>query len=121
MKDYKRNKMPLYHYRCSAGCGEYETYHSIREPIRKTCEICHSETLEVVLDGAPVIINKEVKTIGQLADKNAKALGRYGMEEKMATDGTLERIKNQDKMKEVRKLASLSPEKKLKYIETGKL
>jgi hypothetical protein len=43
------------------------------------------------------------------------------MEEKMATDGTLERIKNQEKMKEVRKLASLSPEKKLKYIETGKL
>jgi putative FmdB family regulatory protein len=113
--------MPLYHYKCSNGCGEYETYHSIKEPIRKTCEICHAETLEVVLDGAPVIINKEIKTIGQLAEANAKKMGRHKLEEKMAQDGVKQKMESQEKMKQARKIASLSPEQKTKYIETGKL
>jgi hypothetical protein len=113
--------MPLYHYRCSAGCGEHETYHSITEPIRKTCEICHAETLEVVLDGPPVIINKEVKTIGQLAEKNAKSLGRYELQDKMATDGTIEKLAQREKRQEFKKISNLTADKAAKYIETGKL
>jgi putative FmdB family regulatory protein len=113
--------MPIYHYKCSNCPEDFETFHSIKEPIRTACEICKNQTLQVVLDGAPVIINKEIKTIGQLAESNAKKLGRYGLEEKMAQDGTKEKLQNQEKMKEARKIASLSPEQKVKYIETGKL
>jgi hypothetical protein len=113
--------MPVYHYRCTHCKDEYETFHSIKEPIRTTCENCKNQTLQVVLDGAPVIINKEIKTIGQLAESNAKKLGKYGLEEKMAKDGTKEKLQNKEKMKEARKIASLSPEQKIKYIETGKL
>jgi hypothetical protein len=39
----------------------------------------------------------------------------------MTEDGIFKRIKDQEKMAEVRKIASLSEEKKIKYIETGKL
>jgi putative FmdB family regulatory protein len=113
--------MPVYHYKCSSCGDEYETYHSIKEDIRTTCKICQTETLTVVLDGAPVIINKEIKTIGQLAEANAKKMGRSKLEEKMAQDGVKQKLESQEKMKQARKIASLSPEQKTKYIETGKL
>ena len=113
--------MPTYHYKCFQCKEEFETFHSIKEPLRKSCPFCDLEGLEVVLDGPPVIINKEVKTLGQLAERNAKSLGTYGLQEKMATDGTLERIKRQEKRKEMNKIANLSNDKAIKYIETGKL
>jgi len=113
--------MPTYHYKCCQCKEEFETFHSIKEPLRKSCPFCDIEGLEVVLDGPPVIINKEVKTIGQLAEKNAKNLGTYELQEKMATDGTVERIKKQEKRQELNKIAKLSPDKVTKYIETGKL
>ena len=113
--------MPTYHYKCFECKEEFETFHSIKEPLKKSCPFCDLEGLEVVLDGPPVIINKEVKTLGQLAEKNAKNLGTYGLQEKMATDGTLERIKRQEKRKEMNKIANLSNDKAIKYIETGKL
>lgn len=113
--------MPTYHYACSDCKEEFEVFHSIKEPLRKICPFCEKSSLSVVLDEPPVIINKEVKTIGQLAEKNAKELGRYGLQEKMATDGSLERIKSREKKEELRKISKLSPEKKAKFIETGKL
>lgn len=113
--------MPTYHYKCCECKEEFETFHSIKEPLKKSCPFCELEGLSVVLDGPPVIINKEVKTIGQLAEKNSKALGRYGLEEKMATDGTLERIKKRSHREELNKISKLSNENKIKYIETGKI
>ena len=73
------------------------------------------------MDGPPVIINKEIKTIGQLAEKNAKALGHYGLEEKMAKDGTNEKLKQREKRQEFKKISNLTGDKAAKYIETGKL
>lgn len=114
--------MPVYHYRCSECSDEFETYHSIKEPLRKNCPSCKKDGLSVVLGSPPDIINVgEVKTIGQLAEKNAKSLGRYGLEEKMHQDQIKERIEAKEKMANIRKLANLSPEKKVKYIETGKM
>lgn len=114
--------MPVYHYKCAECAVEFEAAHSIKESLWKTCPDCKKDGLSVVLDSPPTIMNRgEVKTIGQLAEKNAKNLGRYGLQERMALDGTANKIKEKEKMNEARKLASLSPEKKTKYIETGKL
>jgi putative FmdB family regulatory protein len=113
--------MPTYHYACKECKEEFEVFHSIKEPLRTICPFCEKAGLSVVLDEPPVIINKEVKTIGQLAEKNAKSLGRYGLEEKMAKDSSLERIKHREKRELNSKIAKLSPEKQRKFIETGKL
>jgi len=113
--------MPTYHYACNECKEEFEVFHSIKEPLRKICPFCEKAGLSVVLDEPPVIINKEVKTIGQLAEKNAKELGRYGLEEKMASDGSIERIKKREKREEITKISKLSPDKQRKFIETGKL
>jgi putative FmdB family regulatory protein len=114
--------MPIYHYKCSNCPEDFETFHSIKEPIRKVCPSCNSESLSVVLDGVPDIMNKgEIKTVGQLAEANAKKMGKEQLHKKMSDDGIFKRIKDQEKMAEVRKIASLSEEGKLRYIETGKL
>lgn len=113
--------MPIYHYKCSSCPNDFETFHSIKEPLWKVCPSCKNETLSVVLDGAPDIMNKEIKTIGQLAEANAKAMGKEQLQKRMEQDGSLKKMQDQEKMAEYRKIASLSPEKKIKYIETGKL
>jgi len=113
--------MPTYHYACSECKEEFETFHSIKEPLRKNCPFCEMPGLAVVLDEPPVIINKEVKTIGQLAEKNAREMGIYGLQEQMAKDGTLERIKKREKREELNKISKLPKDKVVKYIETGKL
>lgn len=113
--------MPTYHYACSECKEEFEVFHSIKEPLRKICPFCEKAGLAVVLDEPPVIINKEVKTIGQLAEKNARELGKYGLQERMAKDGTVERIKQREQREQLQKIGKLSPEKKAKFIETGKL
>lgn len=113
--------MPTYHYACSECKEEFEVFHSIKESLRKDCPFCEKAGLSVVLDGPPVIINKEIKTIGQLAEKNAKELGRYGLQERMAADGSLDRIKKREKREELQKISKLDADKQRKFIETGKL
>lgn len=113
--------MPIYHYKCSNCPNDFETFHSIKEPLWKVCPKCKFETLSVVLDGAPDIINREIKTIGQLAEANSKKMGKEQIQKKMEEDGSLQRAKNQEKMAEVRKLANLTQEQKIRYIETGKM
>jgi putative FmdB family regulatory protein len=113
--------MPIYHYKCSSCPNDFETFHSIKEPLWEVCPSCKNKTLAVVLDGAPDIMNKEIRTIGQLAEANSKKMGKEQIQRKMEEDGSLQRMKNQEKMAEVRKLASLSQEQKIRYIETGKI
>lgn len=114
--------MPIYHYKCSNCPQDFETFHSIKEPIRKICPSCNSESLSVVLDGAPDIMNKgEIKTIGQLAESNAKKMGKEQLHKKMTEDGIFKRIQDKEKMDQVRKISSLSDDAKLRYIETGKI
>lgn len=113
--------MPTYHYRCK-NCGDdFETVHSIKMEKLKKCEECGEDSLDIVIDGPFDMAVKEIKTLGQLAEKNAKAMGKEQLQKKMEADGTLDTIKKKEKMKEMNKLASLSPEKKRKYIETGKI
>jgi putative FmdB family regulatory protein len=80
--------MPIYHYKCSNCPEDFETFHSIKEPLRKVCTSCQKETLSVVLDGPPDIMNKgEIRTVGQLAESNAKAMGKEQLQKKMEEDG----------------------------------
>lgn len=112
--------MPIYHYKCNCGYDN-EIFHSIKEKIRTLCPSCSNETLFVVIDTVPYGTVKEIKTIGQLADHNAKKMGKELLQKKMEADGIPEKLQQQEAMKEVRQLAGLSPEKKEKYIVEGRL
>ena len=112
--------MPIYHYKCECGFDQ-EVYHSIKEPTKQQCPACKNPSLYIVIDTIPYGAVKEVKTVGQLAEKNSRNMGKEQVQMKMDSDGTTEKIKNTEKMREAMKLGSLTPEKKRKYIETGKL
>lgn len=72
-----------YDYECqNIECGLIlEIDQGIKEPKITKCPICEQETFERIFLQAPLGFVKEVKTVGQLAEKNAKAMGRYGLEE----------------------------------------
>jgi hypothetical protein len=69
-----------YRYRCTAKkCAhEYDTSHSIKAEPHKTCPKCKKETLERVIYGGCHVSVKSVTTVGQLAERNTKKMGRYG-------------------------------------------
>lgn len=112
--------MPVYHYNCECGYDD-EVFHSIHEDIRTLCPECGLHSMKVVIDTIPYGTVKEIKTLGQLADHNAKKMGKELVQKKMEEDGTAKKIEQKEKLATINKLAKLSPEKKVKYIETGKL
>lgn len=68
--------MPERHYFCNdESCGHtYEVFQSISEGIDRVCPVCNKETLFQDLSGIYGGV-KEIKTVGQLADHNAKKFG----------------------------------------------
>lgn len=112
--------MPIYHYKCSCGYDD-EIYHSIKEDIRKICPSCSHSTLYVVIDSIPYGKVEEVKTLGQLMEKNSKKLGKELVQKKMEQDGITELNKKREEMAEMRKIANFTPEQKEKYIMEGRL
>lgn len=113
--------MPTYHYQCKNCGNDFEIYRSIKADKLRECEKCRVCALEIVIDGPFDMAVKEVKTLGQLAEQNAKRMGKEQVQMKMEADGTLDIMKKREKMQEINKIANLSPEKKEKYIMTGKI
>lgn len=70
--------MPLYDYRCnSCDCILSDVYQRITEDSLATCPSCNEKALERIIYGGIYASVKEVKTIGQLAEKNWKDFGNY--------------------------------------------
>lgn len=68
--------MPIYEYRCSSCCEEFE----VELPIKKfnslkKCTLCGSKKIERLISSPYIIINNE-NTIYKLAEKNSKKLGK---------------------------------------------
>lgn len=71
--------MPNRHYLCHSCDFEVEIYQSIKDDILYECPKC-SGKLYQNLENIHVSIVGEVKTIGQLAEKNTKKLGKTANE-----------------------------------------
>ena len=112
--------MPIYEYACKNCNYQEEISHSIKDQLLTVCPKCNINSLYVV-PSVPTISVKEVKTLGQLAEKNAKNMGRYGLEEKIAQDKLKEKSAAAEDRKFMSKLGNASPEQQQRYIETGKL
>lgn len=66
------------------------------DPLKKKCPVCKKFSLYQDLSGIYVGV-REVKSVGQLAERNTKALGRYGLEDR------LEKEKQEDRKQYNRK------------------
>lgn len=116
--------MPTYDYQCES-CGHEinDLYQSFSEDSLIKCPSCHQDSLNRIIYGGLGTFVKEVKTIGQLADKNWKSMGSYKKSE-------IEQHRKDSSKTEESPLSScgkanrtqinkMTPEQKKKYIITG--
>lgn len=75
--------MITYHYRCTLCQNEFEIQQSIKEDPLQQCHCCNQYRLErVIHTGLHVSVRSEPKTVGQIADRNTKKMGKYEIEDK---------------------------------------
>jgi len=108
----------LYDYGCH-NCGEIleDVQQSIHDEALKKCPSCGTNSLERVPYGGLGAFVKDAKTIGQIADKNWSKMGSYQRSEVEAS--RKHSNESREKRKEMRQIASMTPEQKKKYIITG--
>ena len=110
--------MPLYDYMCSNCEHKIEDlYQSIKDKPIVKCEKCGMMTLERIIYGGDVFVRREATTIGQLADRNTKKMGRYEKESKQKQDSTKKEMSNKQKLH--KKINSMDETQKRKWIMEG--
>lgn len=104
----------LYDYECS-NCQHHmvDVYQSIKDEALKLCPSCNTENLQRIIYGGLGSFMKDAKTIGQLADSNWSKLGSYKRSE------IEQSYKKDEKRSLQRKINSMTPEQKERYIRTG--
>ena len=108
----------LYDYGCH-NCGETlrNVKQSIHEEALIKCPSCGENALERVLYGGLGAFVKDAKTIGQIADKNWSNMGSYKRSE--IEESRKPKSLAREKRDQIRKINSMTPEQKRKYIITG--
>jgi len=115
----------LYDYKCENCDHEMiDVYQSIKDEALTKCPSCGQNSLARVIYGGLGSFMKDVKTIGQLADKNWKELGHYqrsdkeqqAKEERQKQESSAFSSVGSATKKEINKM---TPAQKTKYIMTG--
>lgn len=112
--------MPLYDFECEP-CAYYtEIRQGPDDPDTHACPLCEKQTLKKVFINPPSIsIVGEPSTIGHLADRNTKKMGRYEIEDKNKKNN-INQDKKAIKTKALRrKINSMTQEQKMKWIKEG--
>jgi putative FmdB family regulatory protein len=114
--------MPTYDFECEP-CAYYtEIFQNINDSNIHQCPICEQQTLKKVFISPPMgFVRGEATTIGQLADRNTQKMGKIELEEKKLRDKINTGITQEQKQRREmhQKIASMTPEQKVKYIQTG--
>lgn len=93
--------MPTYVYECP-DCGQFEEYQSIKDdPIQK-CPDCNSE-INRVIQPTLFAVKGDIKTLGQLAENNAKKHGKLWQEKQIYEQEQLMRKIKNDRLDEMEK------------------
>lgn len=108
----------LYDYGCN-NCGQTleDVKQSIHDEALTKCPSCGTDSLERVPYGGLGAFVKDVKTIGQAADRNWSKMGSYKRSE--IEQQNKPKIEEQRKNAERRKINNMTQEQKTKYIITG--
>ena len=115
--------MPTYDYECENCEHTFEIFQSFSEPQKKKCPACSKYKLYKVISEPIIIIKGVPSTLGQLAEKNSKRLGKNKIQEAAAK-------KENSKPKEPwyvkegnasrREIQNMTREQKAQYIKKGK-
>lgn len=127
--------MPIYQYQCEFG-HFFEEHQSIKEykcGQTRNCPNCGNVMERII--GEPILVSVDnVTTVGQLGERNFKALGKYKGEEFLAKEKEKKKKAEKAFLEEAgstaeslpeyrhqRRLANLTKKQQERYIQTGKL
>lgn len=105
--------MPIYEYKCNNCNFEFELFQNLKDPVKRKCQSCGKKSLERLISVCSGFV-KEIKTLGQLAEKNTKMLGS-----KLDTPEEKLKIERKEKNREYNKLNKMTPEQQRRWIENG--
>jgi putative FmdB family regulatory protein len=113
----------LYDYKCDNCSHELvDVQQSIKDEALTTCPSCGKDSLVRVIYGGLGSFMKDVKTIGQLADRNWSKMGHYQKSEILNKnkkgDTTSETFSSSGKATK-KEIAKMTESQKTKYIMTG--
>ena len=113
--------MPIYEYVCNY-CGlQFEINQSIKENAQKKCPDCNKLGLERLLFSPSVFVKGEPSTIGQLADRNSKKIGKDTIQEREAIYAEKTGLKKNKEKKELhQRINKMTASQKRRFIEDGK-
>lgn len=115
--------MPIYEYRCENCSHQFEIDRPIKSKPLKKCPSCKKMKLESLLFAPQCFAEREAKTIGQLADRKAKKIGRYERDhfnKAAILSGQVERDKKRKEEKSLlHKISKMSASQKTRYIHEG--
>jgi putative FmdB family regulatory protein len=111
--------MPRRYYICDNCEHTFDVTQKFEDKTLKKCPKCKKLKLYQDLTGMYTFVVQEPKTVGQLADRNTKKMGKYELENRMLKDGIPEQIEKREKKEKVQKLAKMTPEQKTRYVMEG--
>ena len=109
--------MPSYVYECDE-CGEFEEFARIDDRNKVDCPECSKKAVLII--STTFTEGKRKETIGSLADKNTKKLGRYELDKVRKEDKVVEKESKKNEYDRVRMLSNMTPRQKERYIMEGK-
>ena len=96
--------MPLYDYVCSNCDHEInDVQQSIKDKPLQKCPQCGMKKLERVIYGGDIFVKGEAKTIGQLADRNSKKMGKYERQTKQKEHNMKQEMSEKRKLNRIHK------------------
>ena len=112
--------MPTYDFECQK-CAYYtEIKQSIYDPATHECPHCGKKSLVKVFINPPAMfVRGDPHTIGQMADRNTSKMGKYELQDKQAQHGMTKDKEEIQKRETHRKINAMTPEGKLKWIQSG--
>ena len=107
-----------YDYECQR-CGIFEHCQAMGSDALAQCPVCSGLVERLISGGIHASVRQEATTLGQLAEKNSKALGKSKMEE--LHPPKKEEVSATGLTRETfRKISKMSPERKKRYILEGR-
>jgi len=74
--------MPTYEYLCDSCSNNFEIQQSIKDKPINLCDSCGSDSIHRVIHVTTVFCSKDATTLGQLAERNTKKMGKLELEDK---------------------------------------
>ena len=133
--------MITYEYLCPDCGNNFEIEQSIKDKPINICDKCNSTSIHRVIHCATVFVDQGAKTLGQVAERNTKKMGKYELQEKRENHKRSEELARHEASMEaakktglkhldrrgksgisketVDKISQMNPEQVKKYIHEG--